>query len=195
MALNQPYQHQPTAIASYSYTDIEANTGIVQYYITAGTESGGTTYDLVETAYNSWFIEVGNAQTLTCTTGEFNTPRIVKGTAFFSGNIHRRSNADGGTNANMAVKIQHYDGTTATDISGTITSGTLTNTAGETKSVFLKIPITVEKQVKKGDSIRVLVTGTGTNGVMGTSPTNQTSPSGLLANTQMIIGIPFNLDL
>jgi len=190
--LQQPFPPPtPNAIASYSYNDIAEGTGIVNFYPIVGKTSAGTTYDLISETLDGWLIETpaNESATYTFQTKDFNLPRYVKGTAYFSAHFYSAS----GT-TNVSIKIQKWDGATATDLTGTILSANGSNLKNH--AVFLKVPITTETIIKKGESIRAIVVWTQSSGdtYLGWSPTNQTSPTGNLTNTQMIIGIPFRLD-
>ncbi len=188
-----PIQEQ--AIASFPAGDLITGIGTEVFYATYGIDSGGAVLALNPTPYNSWQIESTGAQTLTFQSQNFNLPRYVKGTAFFNVMLDRISNGGGGTNANCTVQLQRWNGSSATNLTAQHTSGTLSNSAGESKNVYLEMPITTELMVQQGESLRLVFTFVGNLGHFGHSPTNQTSPSGRLSNTIMLIGVPFRSGL
>lgn len=186
----QQFQVQPQAIASFDWTTLAAGTSIQNYYPIAEKNSSETEYHLIETPYNSALIEITTGGTYTFQTGDFDLARYVKGTSYFSGNFYSHT----GTN-NVSVKLQKWDGTTATDLTATHTSAN----GGSTTNVptFLSMPITTEANIARGDSLRIVVvwtTGAG-DSKLGISPTNQTSPTGNLTPTQMIMGVSFRTKL
>ena len=181
------------AIATFPAADLASGTGTQLYYGLVGKESGGLTYNLVEfSSEGSWLIETGRGagtDTLTFDSAVFNLPRYVKGTAFFAGAIRQDA---GGTSC--SAQLYHWDGSTATALSAEITSGALAGSPNE-HAVYLKLPITTEKMIKKGDQVRIVVKliVPANNGTLYHSPTGQASPTSSSTDTQMVVGVPFRI--
>lgn len=192
MALDPKLQKFTTAspiISSVDWENVAAGTGIQNYYPIAELNSGGTEYHLIETPYNSAVIELstGAPTTYTFQSLDFNLPRFVKGTAYFSGNFY-----DGAASQDkITAKLQKWDGSSATDLTATHTSAN--GVTSKNNIVFFSMPITTEANIAVGESLRLVVVYTKTDGnsKLGISPTNQTSPTGNLTPTQMIIGVPY----
>lgn len=192
-------QVEQVAIASYNYVDLVEGTGIRNFYPIVSELSGSTTYGMVtSTAYRSAEVEKhrtdAGTYTFTFDAGEFNLPQTVRGTAYFNVNVYEIGNA--GT-AYLRVKLQHYDGTTATDISSEYFTPALSAAGGDEEPIFIPMALT-ETKFNKGDNLRLIVKMVTTHAdvdyYMGHDPSNSTSPSTNLSNTQMSLGVPFRLD-
>lgn len=188
-----------TAIASYDYVDIASGTGLVNLYPIVGQDSTGNTYDIVkDTAMRAAVIETSRVNssgttTLTFDLAAFNKPRHIEGTAYAVIPFYEIGNSSA---AYVTIKLQHYDGTTATDLTATVQSVSLSEAAGEYLSLFLKLPITTEAHFSRGEILRAVVTlttGASITARVGHDPSNQTSPSTDLDNTQLIISVPFRI--
>lgn len=183
------------AIASFPATEIASGTGTQLYYPLMGKDDSGDTFNLSESStFGSWTIETRfqaiETQTLTFDSAVFNLPRYVKGTGIFKVNM---KSANAGDSVKVSAQLQRWDGSNATNLTAEITSALIT--VIEERVVYLTLPITTEKMIRKGDQVRLVVKLTkgdsGGTATWGHSPTNQTSPSGTITNTQMIIGVPF----
>ena len=111
---------------------------------------------------------------------KFNLPRTLKGTAYIAGYFSSSL-----TNDTVTVKIQIWDGSTATDVSSAIVS----QIANQTKKIlYMKIPLTTT-HIKAGEQVRAEIVTSG-NTVIGTSPTGQ-SDATLTDGTTLKLGISF----
>ena len=177
-------------IASYSFSELSSGTSIQKYYPLVSKDDSGDTYNLVEDPQDSYTIQsnsINGTVTLTFDSSEFNLSREVKGVGYLLAHVYESNNA------HITVKLQKWDGSSTTDISAVITSGA--GVVGETKAFYLEIPVTTPVVINAGEQIRAVITYVATgigNNKLGHSPTNQTSPTGNLSNTQMILGVPFN---
>lgn len=191
--LKKTYNSIANAIASYSFTDVSSGTGIVKYYPLVGLDDSGATYHLVEDVADSYTVQtasINGTVTLTFDSPRFNLSREVKGIGYLSAHVYE------GANAHITAQLWRWDGTTATAISTKTTSGIGIN--GQTKAYYLELPVTASVTIASGEQVRLIVeyvaTGVGNNKI-GHSPTNQTSPTADLSNTQMVIGVPFRVDI
>ena len=188
------------AIASFPAADLASGTGLQIYYAVSGQTSAGQTYGLTEdTEFGSWNVTTLYGQpssdpsfTLTFDSIPFNLPRYVKGIAKFKARIYQVG-CDG---VDVSAVLQHWDGSNVTPLTAIIKSGDLSGN-GNQKNVYLELPITTQKMIKKGDQIRLVLVGSknGASGsaAIGHDPSNGSDPSGWLSNTQMVIGIPFRV--
>ena len=126
----------------------------------------------------------------TFTSLPFNTPKTIKGVGFMSLSFVTESAGIYGV-----CKLQHWDGTTATDITGSATSASVSGSdPPKVGTVYVEIPITVQKQFKKGDMVRAVISVTsGSNAYFGHSPNDAVGIYDM--NTRTIIGVPFDLGL
>lgn len=163
-----------SAVASYSYTDIINGTGIMTFY--GGiTHLDGTTF-LVSNQINGYSFKLIATSTITFETTVFNTPRTVRGTAYFSGYF-----ADSGDPGTMTVVLSHIDGVTAAVTQ--IGTGSIVISSLGVWAVGI-IPLTT-KRFKKGDSLRMTLTHNDATGIR--LKFESTNP--------MILRVPINLDL
>ena len=203
MALLKQTFPPPTekAIASFSFTDIESGLGFVDFFaavtdLTAGAEfiltDDSTTYSgKISTNRSS-----SGTTSFTFDSSAFNLPRTVKGTAIFSCGI-------GGVNTASIIavtaKLQKYDGTSATDISGVITSAAFSATSAiPDKMMLLQLPLT-QTLIKKGENLRLLVTFETNSAIsadIGHDPRGRSEGGiGTFAVSTMTIKIPFKIDI
>lgn len=189
-----------SAIASYNYTDVAEGTGVVEFY-------GAETYDT--TATRKYIL---TANQITSNTADlispngtinfdlspFNSPRTIKGTAYFSVGMYESSSAA----YYITAKIQKSSGGVVTDCSAAFQSDTI-QANGVWKMVLVAIPLT-QTHFKKGDFLRLNLDVHGANNgnwSMGCDPTGRsgtyinstlTAPS---MTTKLTLNIPFKLDL
>lgn len=185
----QPFQAPQTSIASYSAEELASGIGIVNFYAFVGTNPSGAFNGLTEFTLSSYPIETNVTDTTTAftfTSAEFNLPRYVKGTAEVSVPLYQ---AAGGVY--FQAKIQHWDGTTATDLTGTATS-TSPTADPETGTPLVQLPITTEKMVKKGEMIRLIITIVAFGSCyFGHCPSNEASGTYVTQGTRLSVGVPF----
>jgi len=166
----------PPAVATYSYEDLAAGTGIIEFY--PGDASGAymmsnnkfysnktmTSYNFTTNNSGAWCSDVDFDV-------QFNLPRTLKGTSII--NIPIGIQAD--TNAivhtsKILATIYKYDGTTPTSIASGY-SDTFTMTAAAANAygyamgiIYIDVPST---PFKKGEYLRLNIRQFGTNGAGG----------------------------
>ena len=190
-----------TAIASFSFTDIESGLGFVDFY-TAVTNLLAGAEEIITDDATTYSGKISTNRTGAGTTSftfdssVFNLPRTVKGIAIFTCGV-------GGANTAaltaVTAKLQKWDGTSATDLSSVITSATFTATSAiPDKMLLLQLPLT-QTRIKKGESLRLLVTFVMANGIsmdIGHDPRGRAGGNiGTDAVTEMKVSIPFDLDI
>lgn len=194
MVFPKPFQHPPSTIASFDFVDIAAGFGIINYFGVVNEQDTAQTFTLITETYPSINVETAlpDTNTLTFDSLVFNLPKTIKGTAFLVVPLNYPSGAG---NGGVKLKLQHYDGTTATDITAEILSFDAVSGGSAFDQTFTKMPITVEKQFKKGDILRLLITAVsgGSAVTVAHSATNQTGSK--TGNTQLIVGVPFQIDI
>tara|TARA_R110000751_G_scaffold128602_2_gene230646 strand:+ start:261 stop:830 length:570 start_codon:yes stop_codon:yes gene_type:complete len=175
------------ATASYSFTDIANGQGYSTFFGLFTAAAGAGTYNLIETALVCGGSVVPanrrlNNQIRDFDTSTFNLPRVVKGTAYISGEA-----ASSGTGS-ITTTIIHYDGSSETTI-GAATS--TPNFSNGTNGVFIAISLT-ETIFKKGDLVRVRMSvgncGAGVHGFF-------VDPVGDYGMEPFKVLIPFKIDL
>lgn len=210
----------PSAIASYSFTDIASGTGVVNFL--GAVTQNDTTKDYIlnttELASNDIFVSggatfAGNTAWTEVINKDFdvvfNLPQTIKGTAYLSVGIGLEGGGGGGGLANLKVsgaQIIHYDGTTETVV-GTGSSETfipLINSSKEGKNMLIPFTLT-EKFFRAGDILRlsmiVFIRTTGSAGVVsygfGADPTDRDFDTTLPADvsTKMTLAMPFRVDI
>lgn len=217
MVLNQKYQTQPTAIASYDYTDIAEGTGTVVYYGFQDEDSVGVSYNLSNQLFYSSAIEttvdITQYSNFSASTDYdfdltgFNTPKRIKGTARIQQGIALGGRADEHAWMYLTYNIIHYDGTTETII-GTNTSETFETTSATITPNIVNLPITLtETSFKKGDILRVeekiFISGAGFTNVgeayIAHDPQNRDGTAVIPSTDDVIsrfeVHVPYNLDL
>ena len=138
------------AVASYDWTDIAEGTGIVTFYLIEVRDNTGDIFKLIpsqiegsEQGANGW----SSTSYVSFDTTPFNAPRVMKGWAFFSGEVNHT-----GTNGTITATLYHYDGTTETAI------GTEATSSSKTGDWNFCLAFNVSrKHFKKGDMIRLKV--------------------------------------
>lgn len=179
---------QELAVSSYTAEEIASGIGTVTFYAFRGDNPSGNLDGLTEyqdPCYPNQTQVNDTTLALTFVTAAFNLPRFVKGTAYVSVPLQQES---GGSY--FTAKIQHWDGSTATDLSGTATSNSLSGN-GVTGTPQVEIPITTEKMVKKGQYIRAAISIiTSANGYFGHSPDNAAGAQ-VTQGTKLTVQVPF----
>jgi len=170
MTIPETFPSQPdNAIASYDYQDIEEGTGITIYYPMYGYDATSdepllstkllptsrrgkvtTVLDNSSTSYATMLNETFPSQL-------FNTPRIVKGTAYavipmkFDPQVSDQIGA-----FKVTCTIYHSDGVTDTSIGQIVGPEVQSTPAGSSYPVIFVFPITMtQKNFKIGDFIKV----------------------------------------
>ena len=183
---------QELAIASFSAQELASGTGIVLFYAFRGDNPSGDVDGLTEFTFSSEPIETQVNDTtveFTFTSPVFNLPRYVKGTAYVNVPLWQASGS-----ARFTAKLQHWDGSTPTDLTGTATSNSLSGTP-KVGTPLVELPITTEKMVKKGEMIRAIITIiTTADGYFGHSPDNKTGTRNT-QGTKLTVGVPFRSGL
>ena len=183
-------------IASYDWNDVESGTGIDNYYIIVGFSGGALKHNLITNQYNSWqasIVSNSDIQNLVFDSLEFSTSRTVKGTAYFASGYWAN-----GAEVAVSAKLQKWDGSTATDLTASFSTGN--SPAAAVNNAFFVMPITAtgsDAVVSVGDQLRLLITwdSNDSDSYLGASPTNQTGGGSLGTNSQTVIGVPFELNV
>lgn len=203
----------PLAIASYNYSDVAEGTGILLLYGGKLQDSTSARHYLNQTAFRS-SLNIATANTaldytentdiadaadftiisgldLDFDLGEFNYPRDIKGTGYFSIPI-TTTVGSGGHEFYIIVKLRKWDGTTETEVASA-QSGTFSLLYQAYK---LLIPMTVPLvHFERGTQLRITLEGY----YKGTSPGNPNAlriwhdPKATVANTDIIFSIPTRL--
>lgn len=147
------------SIASYDYKDVADGTGVIIFYPTIASDSVSekpmlSTQKLARAQVTSNGVWNGNDTDYDLTA--FNTPRTIKGNAYFTGWFYVPSSS-----YTMTAQLKVVSGGVETDISAQITSQTFSASQG----FNMKLPITSEVQLKAGDVLRLtLSVAAGTGG-------------------------------
>ena len=195
-------------LANYNYIDIASGEGIVTFQGFASTDSAGTTYHLSANPIKSKgastsHVKNSSSETFTYTfdASAFNLPRTLKGTAAVSFQFGVHGASVGDAVSRITITIQHWDGTTATDI-GTKISETITQSAAAwmANDAILLIDLT-EKHFAAGETLRIKVEHyCSSSGVSNKDfyfshdPLNAASSASATAQSQFKINFPFKLD-
>ena len=168
--LNQAFPPvNPNVISTYNYTDIAEGTGVTALNAFAVNESGGISYKLSGNAVAGTPNSSNTGGTLVnpviFALSAFNLPKTIKGTAIIDGSFAVRSFGGTAPSGSSYIKftIEHYDGTTATDI-GNITTQTIT--VSGTTTTYSKFCVSInltEKHFKRGEILRLKAEQTVTN--------------------------------
>lgn len=216
--LTKKYVSQPTAIASYDYTDIANGTGV---NILNGFEyalSGSTLYGLSDQTPYSYEVEkniaaasipdttYGSILDLDFDLTSFNTPRTIKGKAIVSVPVKIKNTEDKTYGCYVIARIRKWDGSTETEIANA-TSPNVETSNFLSKSSVLAIPVTIpETFFKEGEILRLTLNfwgykQSGATGTMhmGIDPMNRDG-TGIVPGTDLIptkleFHCPFELDL
>lgn len=177
MVLPKPYTTASPILTNFDYSEVANGLGYEIFYAlryadstsTKKTFLSSTPFEMIGKAFRN-----AESSSWTSTSSQFNITRTVSGTAIISA-----SGVTGGNPTIASFKLQRWDGTTATDISSTHTS--ISVSADE--PIFIELPL-IETKFNVGDALRVII------GVAG-------SGGGLNATVEkpLSIHIPFKLDL
>lgn len=188
-------------IQSFDSEDIASGENFIDFWGTTSEDDSGLTYDMISFKANSaepetTFITPGGGgnETYTFDSAKFNNPRFCKGTGYIAMGVE----LGGGANYTVTVRFKKWDGSSETNLSGSIVSATLVG--GSYYDLFLKVPITTESMIQKGEQVRVSITlasGTAAASItMGHDPNNRDGtiiqPSVVPAKTTVMqIKVPF----
>jgi hypothetical protein len=217
MVLSKPYQHQPSAIASYNYTDLAEGTGIVKYYGFQSETSAGVDYHLgTNQVYAGGGATLSSGYTSNANKKEadvdfdlsaFNAPQTIRGTVTVTGCI--TANSSGGYNGFTYVifKLRKWDGTTETELASVQTPTAVSGSNTITEIINVQMAIT-KTHFKKGEILRLTAeiwgyVSAGGNGnyALGVDPQNRDgvhmSPStdDPTSTTKLEVYIPYDIDL
>ena len=193
-------------IASYNFTDIASGEGFVRFYAArlSGSDilTGNVVYsDTIETASN--FVDTADTPVLVSTfnfdTTKFNLPRRMGGTAIVSIPAEIASTS-ATAQVTAFLKIVKADGTVVDLISG---SGKFATSSSQEKmfSFSLVVPTTL---IKKEDKIRLSVeqwrvdtsgSPAASTHYIGHDPKNRAAPTITTIDTNLIMDVPFRIDL
>jgi len=179
----------PSAIASYSYTDIAAGTGMTQLYLFSSTDSVASDYHLGGNVVYSSEIPKVVTTAVDFDLSRFNLPKDIKGTAIFQ-LCYLIGGASG--SAYATCKLQHVRGVSVTDI---VTVITPTKNFGVSGVMNLQM-VVPHTHFKKGDILRLNIDGTSIgNGVFNVYIDPKSRASAPVTITNSNIFIPFRIDL
>lgn len=217
--LNKKFVSQPSAIASYPYTDLAENTGVQLFYGAAQATSAGTTYFIKTNQVYSKIIECSSTNAVRADYEKvldldfdltpFNAPQDIRGTAFFNFFMRVYWAGGGVADAYAIVRVRKWDGTTETEIADAQTDGT-TSSSGTSEYNFVCLPLSIPRHhFTPGENLRITIEGwlkcenAGTLRI-GTDPMNRdgavnyivpSTDTNPVSTTQLKMWIPFDLDL
>lgn len=152
MVLSQKYRKSPEHIVSYDYTDVITGLGYQIYYLNRTHTSGADGWYLTPNSLpadeaTSWKKDTDGA--VDFYTSEFNSPRILKGTVYLA--VYQAANAKV-----TDIVLYKYDGTTSTQIAGSVES----RTNPTNNYSIIKITLDKDTLIKKGEQLRLHIDGT-----------------------------------
>jgi len=207
MTINVRYRKDSEpSIASYNWTDIAEGSGVVTFYLFSHINDTTNGYGLT-TSTGIYSNVTGSAAALTAGVGadididfdiEFNLPHQIKGKGYAVLSTQGSHN-NATSQVYYIVKLRKVSSGTETEIASGQTS-TRTLSAAVTYITYC-VPLNITSQVnfKKGDILRITIEGYSTlpngSGSFGFyhDPVNRTA--GTADTTQLIVNIPFNIDL
>ncbi|MCK5613219.1 hypothetical protein KAR91_65710 [Candidatus Pacearchaeota archaeon] len=164
--------------ATFPSEELASGLGFVKFYLTQTLNVAGETFLTSDLTEGAAFSQGAASQVLD--TSAFNLPRFVKGSScYFFFSFSTTVGGAGHTVSN--IKVQKWDGTTATDITEAIT----TSATSGTKPTFLKLDITNETLISQGDTIRLIYTVN--------TPAGQNKVNGTVADPATLY-VPFRND-
>lgn len=221
MGTNLPIHFSDVAsnvIATYDFFDIEEGTGIVQFKAAIWEDSNGknsllTVKDLFSRLVESNgtinnHIDFQDKITKNFDLADFQFPKIIEGDCVIEFSMAGKRVGTSAIHVRAKINVQHYDGTTATDIA-TVTSPTLTtdSTTGSTSLISIKLALP-RTTFKKGENLRLKIVIQGRQAIinvaddkvyMGHDPQNRDgsviTPSSSGGITKCNFYCPFRLDL
>jgi hypothetical protein len=172
------------AIASYNYSDLASGVGYAVYYLLITNDNTGQIRKLVQTSDVGTEAPLGeNSTSYVSYDITFETPRIIEGTAFLSGEVDH-----GGTNSTITASLYYVDGTTAAET----TIGTEAVTSSKTADVGYSLAFNVSlKHFKIGDKLRLKVKSGDASMHISADPSGN-FPAGILPSK---LAIPFKIDI
>jgi len=218
MVLPLKYQTQPSAIASYDYTDVADGTGNSTFYLCYTADNSGDTLILtneilysteIDYTYQIDAADNTDAANLDFNLTAFNTPRTIQGNATveIGMSLYQSTTADDRVWTYNTINLYKVSGGVETLI-GTAVSATEANPGSDTSTYYINtfsIPLT-QTHFKIGDNLRanilVHVSGAGTAGcgsvTIGHDPQNRDNtilPSSEDVITSSRVIVPFRIDL
>ena len=205
-----------TAIASYNFTDIASGTGYVTFF---GIEYEDDTHGLspnqvTSEEYRSASTGTGGTalrEEFDFDTEAFNLPRHVKGDLLVTEAYACSEAGTPNTTVFTKVRIFHVaSDSTETEIGTQITTDTITSSSDANLKLGKRttIKFTVDKLFKKGEKLRVNIEVHGSGGSgnsryylyhsgdnKGTGPTEDDSNEFIVVDPNLIISIPFEIDI
>ena len=205
MAIEEVYNNQSSAIASYNYEDLAENTGVKLFYAATTNSDEILTQNQIYSnnielsgavSSNAYAVILDKDFDLTA----FNAPQIVRGTAYFNYTLYNSSAVD----EYMHIYIRKWDGSAETEIAN-LSGALFISGAYGARVETLSIPIT-NTPFKEGEQLRVTAnlyarrsTGAAEKVAFGSDPMNRDGaliiPSTDGTISQFKCWIPFNLDL
>jgi len=203
----------PEAVASFNWEDIAEGTGIIVFYAFATDSDSGLEYHLTNqpTIYSSKIESAttsGNTESLDLDfdLSQFNSPRIVEGTALISFTMTGTAGVGTTCETTATVYIRKWDGTTETNLVSD--TSPLLVAVNNTVKELVTMPLTVPRtQFAKGDTLRltfVLTTvksagGNSIQGAFGHDPRNRDGTIIIPSTddpdtiTSLILNMPFDI--
>lgn len=181
------------SLVNYDWVDVADGTGVIAFFTAVNQTSAAKDHILTTNQVYSEDIEVGEGSVDYDLTA-FNSPRTVRGTAYFSVGISSSSAGAG----YITAQLKKYDGSSETNISSAIQSISLTS--GAVKMLLVPLPLT-STSFKIGDLLRLTVVLTGVApsvATMGCDPKGRaggTLGGSAATTTTSIIYVPFKLNL
>ena len=210
MVLKQKYQHAPSAIASFAYTEISEGTGVVLFNgLSESDQSSFPTFGSTAYKYalSSEAIESETQETVGVTTTDdgvsfekdfdlsaFNFPQILRGTAKVTVNINLVGEGDS-VEAAFTASVRKV-GTDGEVVIANGFSNPAAQTIGASTDDKVTIPITIPlTPFKKGVILRLTIIGNtvGSPSTMGGTIKVKHDPT--TADYELKFYCPFNLDL
>lgn len=190
-------------VNSYQWEDIASGEGIIEFCGFAAATASATFEYLLTTNKSLYSANTGQAD-LGGFSQKFevqiNNRMILNGTAYLQIPIFISVAAGGSSNSYVVATIYHYNGTTETAISSSVTSEHITTGAAGAaiRYLIVKVPIT-KKIFSKGDKLRVGIvgtaTGTGTRTQFIQFVPNGIDPQGSSGNARLSAFIPVEIEI
>ena len=191
------------AIASFDFIELETGLGVTEFFGIASQITGPSvnhhliTSKAVFSQPSSTSTVINAELTINFDSANFNLPRTPKGTAYFSAGI-----GFGTDSISLKVQLKHVDsGASETNLTSEFQSFDVSSGTTDSDIVFLELPITTEKIIKKGEFLRLTVKLVPNGTVLievGHDPKNQNSEGGRIVpgtkhTTVMTLLMPFKI--
>ena len=190
-------------VASFDFVDIAEGTGVVVFQGATNTTSAGTNYFLSRNSeFSSTISEIEQTAatyTFNFDLAPFNVTKTVKGTGYFTASLWQQNGAD---ETHLAVQLQKWDGSSATNISSEIESFHLTGGA-EHASILIPLSLT-ETYFQAGEILRLVVklvkVGSAGNSEFTHDPAGRdganltSSTTAPTITTQLKVAVPFTIE-